>query len=155
MPEPMVSGNPMAKIFLCYAREDQTQVAEIYRHLQELGFQPWMDKFDLIPGQRWRQEIPKALQDSDFIFIFFSRHSVAGRGYVQREFKLALDTLQEIPEDMIHTIPIRLDTCAIPTQFGFLQWCDFFETDGWQRIEHAIKTGLGRVCKPCFGLYIS
>jgi tetratricopeptide (TPR) repeat protein len=97
---------------------------------------------DLLPGQRWQQEIPRALKNADFILIFFSRNSVAKRGYVQREFKLALDTLQEIPEDQIHTIPIRLDECDIPPQFGFLQWCNFFEADGFKRLERAIQTGL-------------
>jgi hypothetical protein len=37
------------------------------------------------------REIPRALQTSDFILIFLSRTSVAKRGYVQREMKMALD----------------------------------------------------------------
>ncbi|MGQ4808976.1 hypothetical protein NKDENANG_02371 [Candidatus Entotheonellaceae bacterium PAL068K] len=42
---------------------------------------------------QWRSdESPRA---SDFILIFLSQHSVAKQGYVQREFKLALDTLEE------------------------------------------------------------
>src|SRR4030095_2750764 len=103
----------MARIFLCHASEDRLQVEAVYERLRALGWQPWMDKMDLLPGQRWQQEIPRILKKSDFILIFFSRYSVAKRGYVQREFKLALETLQEIPEHQIHTIPIRLNECDI------------------------------------------
>ncbi len=81
----------MVQIFLCHASEDNNIVQEIYRRLQAEGFQPWLDKENLLPGQLWQQEIPKALKASDFILIFFSQNSVSKRGYVQREFKLALN----------------------------------------------------------------
>ena len=107
----------MALIFLSYAREDEAQVRGVYRRLTEAGFDVWMDKINLLPGQRWQQEIPQVIRHSDFILIFFSKNSVAKRGYIQREFRLALDTLEEMPPDAIHTIPIRLDDCQIPEQF--------------------------------------
>jgi len=51
----------MARIFLCHASEDKPQVEAVYERLRDLGWQPWMDKIDLLPGQRWQQEIPRAL----------------------------------------------------------------------------------------------
>src|SRR4030095_15133901 len=63
-----------------------------YYRLLDAGFDVWMDKINLLPGQRWQQEIPQAIRHSDFILIFFSKRSVAKRGYIQREFRLALDT---------------------------------------------------------------
>ena len=138
----------MAKIFLSYASEDRASARDIYERLQERGHQPWMDKIDLLPGQRWEQEIPKAIRGSDFILIFFSKQSVNKRGYVQREFKLVLDTLQELPENIIHTIPIRLDDCNIPSQFSFLHWSDLFEGDGFDKLMRAIQTQVGERPKP-------
>jgi hypothetical protein len=89
----------MARIFLCHASEDKAQVREVYHRLHAIdGFKPWLDEEDLLPGQEWAREIPRALQPSDFILIFLSRASVAKRGYVQREMKLALDAWQELPE---------------------------------------------------------
>jgi formylglycine-generating enzyme required for sulfatase activity len=134
----------MTRIFLCYASEDQAQVEAVYSRLRALDFRPWMDKIDLLPGQQWQQEIPRALRASDFIMIFFSQHSVSKRGYVQREFKLALDALQEMPEGMIHAIPVRLDDCVIPEQFDFLHWCNLYEEDGFERLVNAIRTGLAQ-----------
>jgi hypothetical protein len=135
----------MVRIFLCHASEDKPQVAEVYQRLRALGWQPWMDKMDLLPGQQWQQEIPRVLKESDFILIFFSQNSVVQRRrYVQREFKLALDTLQEMPNSMIHTIPIRLDDCAIPSEFEFLHWCNFFEEDGFDKLVQSIQRGLSQ-----------
>jgi hypothetical protein len=68
--------------------------------------------------------MPLTVRNSDFILIFFSKNSVAKRDYIQREFRLELDILEEMPSDAIHTIPIRLDDCQIPEQFRHLQWSD-------------------------------
>ncbi len=132
----------VARIFLSYAREDEAQVRDVYRRLLDAGFEVWMDKINLLPGQRWQQEIPRAIRNSDFILIFFSKHSVAKRGYIQREFRLALDTLEEMPPDAIHTIPIRLDDCQIPEQFHHLQWSDLSEAGEFDRIVQALRWGM-------------
>jgi hypothetical protein len=132
----------VSRIFLSYAREDETQVRGVYRRLIDAGFEVWMDKINLLPGQRWQQAIPRAIRHSDFILIFFSKHSVAKRGYIQREFRLALETLEEMPPDAIHTIPIRLDDCQIPEQFRPLQWSDLSEEGEFDRIVQALRVGM-------------
>jgi hypothetical protein len=132
----------MAKIFLCHASEDKQKVREVYRRLKVEGFQPWLDEEDILPGQEWDRAIRKALRDADFILIFLSQNSVAKRGYVQREFKFALDVLEEIPEGEIRTIPVRLDDCAIPEQFKKLQWANLFDEPSFERIVKAIQAEL-------------
>jgi hypothetical protein len=138
----------MARIFLSYAREDRARVEEIYWRLRELGFRPWMDTNDLLPGQMWDSEIRKALTSADFVLLFFSQSSVAKRGYVQREFRLVLDALQEMPEGVIHTIPIRLDNCNIPEQFRGLQWADLFDEHDLEIVVQAIRAGLSQRQQP-------
>jgi len=56
----------------------------------------------LDPWSEWQREIPLALQASALVLVFLSPN-IGRPGYVQREFKLAVDALQEIPEGMIHT----------------------------------------------------
>jgi hypothetical protein len=53
--------------------------------------------------------------------------------------KLALDAWEEIPEGQIHTIPVRLDACAIPERFKPFQWVDLFDKRGFERIVGAIR----------------
>jgi eukaryotic-like serine/threonine-protein kinase len=102
------------------------------------------DEVDILPGQDWEREIRRALQISDFILIFLSRISVAKRGYVQREMKLALDAWQEVPEGTIHTIPVRLDDCTAPESFRRYQWVNLFDATGFDRIVHAVRAELAK-----------
>ena len=135
----------MARIFLCHASEDKAHVREVYHRLQAIdGFEPWLDEEDLLPGQEWAREIPQALQTSDFILIFLSRNSVAKRGYVQREMKLALDAWQELPEGTIHTIPVRIDDCDVPASFLRYHWANLFEPNGFDRIVRAIRAEIAK-----------
>jgi hypothetical protein len=135
----------VARIFLCHASEDKAQVREVYHRLQAIdGFEPWLDEEDLLPGQDWDYEIKQVLKTSDFILIFLSRISVAKRGYVQREMKLALDAWQELPEEMIHTIPVRLDDCDVPDLFRCYYWANLFDPNGFDRIVRAIRAELAK-----------
>jgi len=135
----------VARIFLCHASEDKAQVREVYHRLRTIdGFEPWLDEEDLLPGQEWAREIPRALQTSDFILIFLSRSSVAKRGYVQREMKLALDAWQALPEGTIHTIPVRIDDCDVPEAFRRYHWANLFEPNGFDRIVRAIRTEMAK-----------
>jgi len=129
-----------AVIFLCHATEDKKIVKEIYRKLKEDGLEPWLDKEDLLPGQLWRDEIPRVINSAACMLVFLSTTSVEKRGYVQKEFKLALETLDLIPDGRIFLIPVRIDNCEIPERFAGIHTCDLFQEDGYQRIAKAIRT---------------
>ncbi len=55
------------KVFLCHASADKPKVRELYRYLKKRGIQPWLDAEDLLPGQNWQVEIPKAPETSTII----------------------------------------------------------------------------------------
>jgi hypothetical protein len=112
----------VARVFLCHANEDKLQVREIYQRLQALGFAPWLDEIELLPGQDWDHEIEMALEQSDFVMVFLSKRSVGKVGYVQREFRRAMYHSEEMPEGYIHTIPVKLDDCEVPRRFSRHQW---------------------------------
>jgi formylglycine-generating enzyme required for sulfatase activity len=126
------------QIFLCHASEDKAAVLDIYDQLKALGYKPWLDKKDLLPGQLWEEEIPKAIRASDFILIFLSENSIPKRGYVQTEFKLTLDAWTRVPQGMIHTIPVRIDDSEIPDQFRKFHWRNLFEADGFENLLRAL-----------------
>lgn len=136
----------MLRIFLAHASEDSKAVARLYHRLKERGYNPWLDKEDLLPGQNWRSEIPKAIRNSHLIVACFSKHSVSKVGYVQREFRMALDEYASNPPGSIYLIPLRLDECAIPDlrreDYGInlrdIQWLDLFAPNGFDRLVSAI-----------------
>jgi hypothetical protein len=132
------------QIFLSYAREDEEEVESLYQKLSNAGFKPWMDKKDILPGERWESSIRKAIRRSDFFLTCLSANSVNKRGWIQREIKNALDIWQDKLDSDIYLIPVRLEDCKVPESLGDFQWVDLFEEDGWTRLVKAIRVGMER-----------
>src|SRR5687768_15475421 len=120
------------KVFLCHASADKPAVRKLYRYLRSKGMDPWLDEFKLLPGQRWQEEIPKALYASDAIIVLLSKNSITKEGYVQREIKFALDKALDMPEGRIFLIPARIEECEIPESLKSYQWVDLFQKN-WNR----------------------
>jgi hypothetical protein len=135
---------PVAQIFLSYAREDEEQVDSLYRKLFDAGFKPWMDKKDILPGEKWKFTIQKAIRRSDFFLVCLSANSVNKRGFPQKEIKDALGIWQEMLDSDIYLIPVRLEGCNVPENLCDFQWVDLFEEDGWTRLVKAIQAGMER-----------
>jgi hypothetical protein len=132
------------QIFLSYAREDEEKVESLYQKLSDAGFKPWMDKKDILPGERWEFSIRKAIRRSDFFLACLSANSVNRRGWIQKEIKGALDMWQEKLDSDIYLIPVRLADCRVPESLSDFQWVDLFEEGGWTRLMRAIQVGLER-----------
>lgn len=127
------------KVFLCHASADKPKVRELYRTLKRRGVQPWLDAEDLVPGQNWEVEIPKALLSSDAIIICLTPNSVDKEGYVQKEIKFALDKAMEMPEGRIFIIPARLEDCELPFSLKKYQAVNLYEKTGNTKLMQALK----------------
>jgi hypothetical protein len=128
------------KVFLCHASGDKPSVRSLYNQLQKSDVEPWLDEENLLPGQRWQQEIPKAVRSSDVVIICLSQHSTTKEGYVQKEIKYALDVADEKPEDRIFLIPLRLEDCKVPNRLEPFQWVNLFEENGYERLMRSLRT---------------
>ncbi|NCR19412.1 MAG: SUMF1/EgtB/PvdO family nonheme iron enzyme [Microcystis aeruginosa LL13-03] len=134
------------QIFLAHASEDKPAVLALHERLKQAGYKPWLGKKDLIPGQNWRSVIRKAIADSQLFIACLSQRSIAKPGFVQREFKMALNQYADRPPNSIYLIPLRLDECDIPDlrqeEYGLnlrdLHWLDYWEEDGFEQLERAI-----------------
>lgn len=140
-------------IFLGHASEDKPEVRDLHAQLKSKGFSPWLDAVDLIPGQNWRDEIPKAIKGAGVFLACLSKNSVAKQSYVQREFRYALAAYAERPPGSIYLIPVRLDDCEVPDirlselelNLRDLHWVDLFEPDGFDRLLQAIGHALSGI----------
>ena len=88
------------QVFISYAREDIEFAGSLYLALRRRGFQPWMDKppspFDLDglrPGENWRTAIDREIGRADRMILVLSKISVDKVGYVQVEFRRALEAM--------------------------------------------------------------
>jgi hypothetical protein len=122
----------------------KTRLKRYTGRLQALGFQPWMARIDMAPGQFGKDEIRRAVQAAEFFLIFLSNNSVAQQGYLQREYKLALDVLEEIPDKAIYILAVRFDNCAIPMPLRRLKygWGTIYEVHDFEGIENHIREHL-------------
>jgi hypothetical protein len=127
------------KVFLCHASADKPAVRALYQRLVRDGVDAWLDKEKLLPGQDWRLEIPRAVQESDVVVVCLSNNSITKEGYVQKEIKFALDKASEKPEGTIFLIPARLEECNVPSQLGLWQWVDLFESDGYEWLMRSLR----------------
>jgi formylglycine-generating enzyme required for sulfatase activity len=138
------SAQAAAQIFLCYARQDEDAVIELYQRLSAAGFKPWMDQEDIYPGEQWQGSIERAIQQSDFFVACLSTHAVSRRGFLQREIKGALERWQEKLHSDIYLIPARLEPCEVPEELRNFQWVDLYQERGWTRLLRALQVGLER-----------
>ena len=134
------------QIFLAHASEDKPAVLALYNRLKQAGYKPWLDEEDLIPGQIWRDEIPKAIKASQIFLACLSAKSANKQGYIQRELRIALNTLGEMPSGTIFFIPMRLEECEIPdlqnAEVGLklrdIHRLDYWKENGFEQLERAI-----------------
>jgi CheY-like chemotaxis protein len=132
------------RVFLCHSSNDKPSVRVLYHRLRSDGFEPWLDEEDLLPGQEWKREIPKAVRKSDVVVVCLSSTAINKRGYVQKEIKIALDIADEQPEGTIYIIPLRLEECEVPERLSHWQWVDFFKEEGYPRLVRSLETALAK-----------
>jgi TIR domain-containing protein len=66
-------------------------------------------------------------------------NSVAKQGFVHAEIQHALDVACYQPEGNIFVIPVRLDESQVPDRLRHLQWVDYFEQRGFDKLMHALE----------------
>jgi hypothetical protein len=119
--------NKLFQVFISYAREDCEIAKRLYNDLKKAGVTPWMDKYKLLTGQNWKVHITKAVRESKFFIALLSTLSLSKRGFVQKELKLALNILDEFPNEDIFIIPVRTDDCEpADEKLKNLHWADLF-----------------------------
>ncbi|MBI5281817.1 MAG: toll/interleukin-1 receptor domain-containing protein [Candidatus Solibacter usitatus] len=141
------SASHRTRIFLAYAEEDGAAVERLFTCLHEAGFDPWMDRRKLLPGQNWPRAIEGAIETADFFIACLSRRSVSKRGAFQSEMRYALDCARHSPFDDIYFIPARLEECSVPARIRQqLQYIDLFPdfSAGAQKIVQMIRKELRR-----------
>ncbi len=131
------------KVFIAYTEEEYRTAEKLYRALEDEGFDAWLDKKKLLPGQNWPRSIERTIETSDFFLACFSRRGVNKRGYFHSELRYALDCASRLPFGEIYFIPVRLDNCRVPAQIARrIQYVDLFPDweSGFARVLSVLKT---------------
>src|SRR5215471_16696788 len=94
-------------VFISYASEDFQQADRLYKDLKNAGLNPWLDKYNLLPGHKRKDKIEDAINKSRYFIALFSKASVGKIGYEQSQISFALDVLKNYPPNKIFYIPVR------------------------------------------------
>jgi len=122
------------QVFISHAKEDYGVAESLYNYLTDNGYSPWLDKKSIRVGEDWDYAIKKALRESTFVILLLSSTSVKKRGYVQKEFKYALEYSETKLVDDIYIIPILLDNCDIPHHLKKYQWAEIDKDNAMDEI---------------------
>ena len=138
----------LAKVFIAYANEDHIRASELCAKIAGAGFEPWMDRDRVLPGELWAPRIRAALREADFFLALLSPNSGNKRGFLQREISDALDLWQEKLPDDIYLIPVLLGACELPERLRCFQYVQVYLPDGWDKLVEALRAGVERLCSP-------
>jgi hypothetical protein len=113
-----VTAQPSA--FLSHASEDKPDFAEpLGRALAELGIKPWLDKWEIRPGDSLIQKLfDEGLATVSAVVVMISESS-ASKSWVREELDAAMVAR------ITHTtrlIPVRLDAAEMPPPLRHLVW---------------------------------
>jgi hypothetical protein len=108
-------------LFLSYNSEDHDVVEDIARKLRDEGLEPFLDRWYLAPGTRWRSKLEDTLSSCKAVAIFVGPGEMGS--WQQREVDVALDLQSR--NSNLPVIPVLLPGCEPP--LGFLRqltWVD-------------------------------
>jgi WD40 repeat protein/energy-coupling factor transporter ATP-binding protein EcfA2 len=134
-------------VFLSYNSQDKPLVEQIARWLEDsAGFSVWLDRWNLIPGDPWQEEIENALDQSGCCAVFLG----PGRpgAWQNEEMRSALD--QRVSQNTIRVVPVLLPGAVrpgreskLPRFLRRLTWVKFSgdcqEPDALHRLACGIK----------------
>lgn len=126
------------KLFLSHSSADKAFANLLYADLKQAGCVPWLDEWNIVGGQSIPAEIEKGIDESDFLLILLSKHSVKSN-WVRAEWESAI--WDENKDRQVRVIPILIEECTIPRFLKFKKYIDFKENykNGFQNLLYAIE----------------
>jgi len=117
----------LGHVFISYVREDFAMIEKLSDSLKSSGIEVWLDRKSLGAGVNWRKAIKKAIASGAYFVACFSENYYRKRAsYMNKEVRIALEIMSEMPEDRVWLIPVRLSDVEIPE----------FEIIGGQTLRH-------------------
>lgn len=105
------------RIFISYAREEQSIIKELSERLRAAEFDVWFDE-RLLPGQNWEQVLYDEIRTADAFIFAISPASIASE-WCEREYDFAVEMDKPI-------FPVLLKpTSSIPRKIGAIQYANF------------------------------
>jgi signal transduction histidine kinase len=136
-------------VFLSYNSIDQLAVEEIARRLVTEGIHPWLDRWNLIPGEPWQEHIESALKNCASCAVLIGP---SGTGpWQNEEMRASIDKRVATPSVEGHrfrVIPVLLpgakrdERSRLPTFLSATTWVEFQHSLDEENAFHRLVSGI-------------
>lgn len=120
----------MKRIFISYARIDQSFARKLTRALEEVGADVWIDLDDISAGEKWSSAIQHGLDTSHGMLVIVSPDSMASSN-VEDEWQYFMDQGRPV-------IPVLWEPAKMHFQLNRLQYIDFHNRPFGDAFAHMI-----------------
>jgi WD40 repeat protein len=137
---------PRYDVFLSHATLDKPVVEDLARRLRTLGFEPWLDKWNLIPGEPWQTAIENALEECAACAVCLGP---SGTGpWQNEEMRTAIDRRVSDRSRHFRVIPVLLpgsergEASRLPAFLRATTWVEFRDTLDDDKALHRLVSGI-------------
>ena len=133
-------------VFLSHASTDKPMVEELARRLERENLKPWLDKWNLIPGEPWQPAIEAALVSCSTCAVVIGQGGFAP--WQHEEMRLALSQRVSDRKQAFRVIPVLLPGIERPERSrlpGFLvatTWVEFHRSLDDPEAIHRLVCGI-------------
>ena len=86
-----------------------------YNVLRSYRVEAWLDRNEILPGQRWKEAIRRAIRGGSYYLACFSQEYFdRDRSYMNEELTVAIEELRQRPTDRAWFIPVVLSGSGVP-----------------------------------------
>ena len=127
-------------VFLCHNSQDKPEVIKIAEQLKARGLKPWLDIWELPPGQSWQDLLQKQIKQIKSAAVF-----VGSSGFGPWQTIEMRAFINEFIKRKCPVIPVLLENAPqepeLPILLQDLTWVDFrqAESDPMGRLIWGIK----------------
>jgi hypothetical protein len=133
------------KVFVSYNKADASFARQLATDLAERGFAPWLDEWEVRPGDFITQRIETGLTESDAFVIVLSPGAVAS-DWVKVELASAYH--KSVSTGKPRIFPVLLENCDIPALLSDVLYVDFRSLSAYdQNLQELAAAILGQPLK--------
>lgn len=111
-------------VFVSYSRRDQAFVEHLQPKLQELGLDVWLDRDDIPPSAKWRDEIQDGIERCEALILVLSPDS-AKSAEVGKE----IDRAGELGKRIVPVLYREVDPANTPAAVAERNWVSWLSED--------------------------
>jgi hypothetical protein len=126
---------PQYDVFLCHNDADHPAVESLARRLVQAGLQPWLDEWNLVPGEAWQPAIERALDECQTCVVFVGPSGISP--WQHEEMRAAIEQRigaareRGLGESAFRVIPVLLpgaergERSKLPPFLAAATWVEF------------------------------